>query len=128
MGMDLCSLQSKDFLCINGYTWCNLMALAFQYGWEPLGTDKPGLRGEIEEYWRDKDWDGGYSTNDSQVVKPEDARNIAKALELALIDMQKAQASEQSEVNDKSAENHILPFGLVERFIDFCQKGAFLIA
>ena len=62
-----------------------MLRLAFEYGWEPMGT----LPGEIyrQEYETEEeflaDWDGIYSSNNFQRVTEKDAKNIAAALRRA---------------------------------------------
>ena len=108
MTMSLVSVDTKVHFYFNIWAWRNVLSLAKQYGWEPLGTEKPRLEGEIEEYWRDKDWNGDYLSNDFQIVKAEDAKSIAKALEIALVDMCNPGGSEKRKINDVIANDPLI--------------------
>jgi len=97
-------------------------------------------------------WKGGYFTNDWQYVLPDDAKNIAKALELAIIDFPEPETnmpfnseiiidgesfvdldeliSNQEELFDNfSIELLLNKFSgkgsrlLVKKFIAFCNEG-----
>lgn len=64
--------------------WAKALELARLYDWQPLGTcPMPG----IDFSALDSEWDGNYSTNDSQVVLMEDAYSLAAALERSLDDI-----------------------------------------
>ncbi|HOD62055.1 MAG TPA: hypothetical protein PKG96_08140 [Bacilli bacterium] len=59
--------------------WHNILELAQQYGWSPKGT-VPG------NFTYEDNWNGSYFGNAWQYVLPDDAINIGKALELAILD------------------------------------------
>ena len=59
--------------------WPEVLAIAEAYGWKPAGTRPP--RGS-----KPGGWDGGYRTNDGQVVTKVDASALAAALDDALKD------------------------------------------
>jgi hypothetical protein len=97
MGMDL-SGKGGYFRFSQG-RWGAVLKLAHEHGWEPAGTvppeftvyapdgvtvDEVRTRAERQSY---ANWEGGYFTNDTQVVSDEDAANIADALERALDDV-----------------------------------------
>lgn len=73
----LCRTFSRQF-------WANALELARAYGWKPSGT-RPPL--QIDFYQLGAEWDGGYLTNDGQIVKREDALSLAAALEKSLDDI-----------------------------------------
>ena len=54
------------------------------YAPDSVAVDEVATRAERQRY---ANWDGGYFTNDYQVVSDEDAANIADALERALDDV-----------------------------------------
>lgn len=64
--------------------WAKALELARLYGWEPCGTRPPS---GFDFYKPIVDWHGTYLTNDGQVVKAEDARLLAAALERSLADV-----------------------------------------
>ena len=64
--------------------WSKALELAEAYGWKPLGTHAPS---HIDFYELGAEWDGGYFTNDGQIVRAEDALSLAAALEWSLDDI-----------------------------------------
>lgn len=64
--------------------WAKALELAGLYGWKPRGTAAPS---HLDFYRLGAEWDGRYFTNDGQVVKAEDARALAAALERSLDDI-----------------------------------------
>jgi hypothetical protein len=73
-------VNDKSEFSFNFFDWGHVLELALHYGWTPMGTKPSDLTGN-------KDWDGGYTSNDYQFVLPEDAINISKALEKAILDI-----------------------------------------
>jgi hypothetical protein len=97
MGMDLSG--KGGYFRFSHQNWRAILELAHEYGWEPAGTKPPefivyapdgvtvdevGTRAARQHHGN---WDGGYFTNDLQVVDDQDAANIADALERALDDV-----------------------------------------
>jgi hypothetical protein len=80
--------------------WQAVIDLALSAGWEPTGTGPP--RNTLKA-----DWDGFYFGNHGQRVYARDAKNLADALERALM---KTPVSERKELKD---------------FIRFCRLGSF---
>lgn len=83
MGVDLMSEAGGSFM-VNWYGWKRLFNLACRYGWEPQGTIDPDASYKDDpEYDPEhvKNWDGGYFSNDEQLVNVEDAKEMAKAIE-----------------------------------------------
>ncbi|HJS18305.1 MAG TPA: hypothetical protein VJ785_06140 [Anaerolineales bacterium] len=68
----ICRTYSRQF-------FVKALELGRLYGWEPMGTCLPSM------YWNE--WLGTYLTNDGQIVKAEDARSLAAALERSLGDI-----------------------------------------
>jgi len=56
--------------------WSDILIRANKHGWEPLGTRIPASK-----YPK---WEGGYCSNDGQLVVAADARSMAVALECSL--------------------------------------------
>ena len=73
----LCRTFSRQF-------WAKALELARLYGWQPMGTRPPS---HLDFYQLCAEWDGGYLTNDGQMVKAEDAASLATALERSLDDI-----------------------------------------
>jgi hypothetical protein len=72
--------NDKGEISFNFSDWGHVLELALHYGWTAMGTEQR----DLENY---KDWNGSYTSCDGQEVLPEDAINIAKALERALWDI-----------------------------------------
>jgi len=66
-------------ISFNFIDWQNILELAKQYGWSPKGTSP-------SNFTLGDNWKGGYFSNDWRYVLPDDAINIGKALELAILD------------------------------------------
>jgi len=77
-------IESKDFRW-NAWAWPRLLRMAFEHGgWKPEGTDAPGLMDENGNPYFKGEWDGGYCSNDHQMISESDARNLATALRKVL--------------------------------------------
>jgi hypothetical protein len=131
-----------------------MLGLAHQYGWEPAGTEPPEWRETfrhpdgtpisegLAEQFRAvaEDWDGGYSTNDYQVVTDEDAANIADALERALEHIPDERtvgmlAASKDGAVDIDTSRHLSSLDwfsgggkeTVREFVAYCRAGGFAI-
>ena len=85
MGMDLRGAGGTERFSVT--SWCKVLQLAHEYGWQPIGTQAPSFtldNGTIETI---EDWNGTYLSNNYQRVLDEDAASIAKALQRALNDI-----------------------------------------
>lgn len=104
----------RRFNCPAG-VYDDLLNIAQNYGWQPMGTRYntdfyvvlyPEIplteHQKIASYWQ-----GGYFTNDKQIVTAEDASNLATALEKSLNDLSDAAKS------------------WVTEFTEFCKAGSF---
>ena len=136
MGMDL-SGPAGDFWW-DYFSWHKLLRVAERSGWRPVGTLLPSER--MEEI-PDGRWDGGYTSNDYQIVTAVDAEHLATALERALPDISDADmlapvrteeggiviAPDGPEIDDldwfcgPESKEHI------RAFIRYCRAGAFSI-
>lgn len=96
MTMDL--YNNDDYLTLTREAWAEALRTAEAYGWEPMGT----------RHHEEVDWSGGYLSNDSQEVTPEDSRGMALALERA--------------VSDQGGK-----LAWMERLIDFLKAGPLVI-
>lgn len=106
MSVDLWGTSPKNKnidLSYNWAAWCNMLGLAREHGWKPLGTKETEFKdkktGEITRP-KDPNWNGSYCSNSFQEVTAEDAKNLAKALKKA---------------------------GYPKDIIKFCERGGFLI-
>jgi hypothetical protein len=82
MGFDLVSHTDGSYFRWNLIDWPKVLELGRMFGWRPAGTIR-----YAEDGSPDPGWDGGYVTNDLQVVSAEDAAALADALERALDDI-----------------------------------------
>jgi hypothetical protein len=73
MGVDLIGHGGASF---NGETWRRCLDIAIAFGWQPAGTIAPPDH--------DRDWDGGYFSNDLQEVSDADAGALGRALHRAV--------------------------------------------
>ncbi len=82
MSFDLKSDSGAELTC-GSSTWDFYCWLADDYGWQRAGTIAPqGVPAH--------DWNGGYSSCDGQRVTPEDAAQLATALDRSLHDPERA--------------------------------------
>ena len=108
MAIDLSNGNGEDRLF--GHPACaELLKLAYEYGWRPLGTVQDGyLYGENP---KEVSWNGNnYVTNNGQLITAEDASAIADALEKASEDV---------------LAHHQLSWG--EELVDYFRAGALRI-
>lgn len=107
MGYDL-SLQSDPSVEFRWTTdwWSKILEFAELRGWVPKGTIAPT---DWSGKHPNEQWDGNYSWNGGEVVEADDAKKLAAAIRSGL--------SEPGEFNQKE----------LTAFIEFCEKGAFLV-
>ena len=97
------------------------------YGWRPMGTQLLSICNFDK---LDPNWDGGYLTNDGQIVTTEDALSLAIALEKSLDDIPDFNLEDYP--LDLSKINPFEYFAGDEKrqlidFIKFCRLGSFII-
>jgi hypothetical protein len=103
-----------EFIPCYQFGYGNLLELAYEYGWKPMGTY---LNGE-KFYPEGVHWIECYTSNDFQEILQEDALNIAKALTTALKDEDLYKEIK----SDLGLQNYI------KDFIKFCEGGPFWIS
>ena len=81
MSFELINQTTKITREFSKQFWAKALELAELYGWRPMGTCSPSHL-DLEKL--NAEWDGGYMTNDGQIVKAVDALLLAFALEKAL--------------------------------------------
>ena len=145
MGFDL--RGKGGYFCLNNERWYHCLDIACAFGWEPAGTQLPDgppeARGNPGPDWK---WDGGYNSNDFQMVTDDDAKALAAALDRA-IEAEKtgAMTKEQRAAFDgqpedpfwetegraflkkhKEAEGNSPKWrGRLKEFADFARQGSF---
>jgi hypothetical protein len=91
MGFDLSGRGGSEHF--NWMSWSYCLEIAHGFGWQPEGT-KPNDEMMVHVYgWSPEDakrlgadWDGGYFTNDFQLVTDSDAKALAAAFDRAISD------------------------------------------
>jgi len=88
MGYDLSNEKGHGYRW-NIWGWGSVFNLALSYDWQPLGTelDLSYLNEGGDGDYEGEEWEGGYFSNDGQLVSKEDAEGFAKALESSLDDI-----------------------------------------
>ena len=138
MGMDL--EGPGRYFRWNNRAWYDLLELATEFGWVPMGTGPP--RGTLKAQWRHRLYYG----NDGQRVYARDAAALADALERALAATQTrgprrrtyrdAKSSDYAEAmvtgsrKRKRVPVHDLPTSdsdSIRKFIRFCRAGSFRV-
>jgi hypothetical protein len=150
MGVDLSTHGDKNkigSIHFNWSGWHEILRVANEYGWKPMGTTLEPFEavnittGEVTIMNEDgEDWDGGYGSNDFQVVSEEDALNMREALLKALAD---GDYKAKNQVTDEDYDLHVaiskgaghepdsreeygwLPY--LEKFTKFLENGEFHI-
>jgi hypothetical protein len=84
MSYDLVNQSTEVCRTFSRQFWTKALELARVYDWRPKGTRPPS---GIDLYALNTEWHGRYLTNDGQLVKVEDARSLAAALERSLEDI-----------------------------------------
>jgi hypothetical protein len=99
--------------------WGNVLKLGLVYGWEPAGTGPPRGTPAAE-------WEGDYASNQGQLFKAREAKQLAGALERALADFPDYRRPEDADAGD--AWSYLCtPQGRqsLEDFIAFLLAGSF---
>lgn len=121
-----------DYTRFSAAYWCEVLKLAYEYGWKPLGTEMDEwINPETGElFGQIDDWSGTYFSNDLQWVTEEDSAGIANALERALKDIPDCDTYDAADEESmgcleffSGAEKQ-----QIEAFIAFCRAGGFRIA
>lgn len=129
MGIDLLGKGRKEDFRFNIFAWREILMLAIDYGWKPKGTFENNGKGEILPREEAPDWSGTYFTNDGQIADQEDAKNLAEALEKALMDIPYKRIKHTEKISSplkywsgKGGKKYI------KAFIKFCKDGEFYLA
>jgi hypothetical protein len=78
MAFELIGKAQRTFRMSNS-GWPELLAIAEEYGWKPVGTKPP-------KRMKAGTWDGGYYSMDGQTVTARDAESLAAAIDDAMKD------------------------------------------
>lgn len=117
--------------------WFDMLALAEQYGWNPMGTVPPnwamhsaGFFGDDGHSWEESGA-GSYTSEASSLVLFEDALNLADALEQAFIEYDPHPSSQYLPgYSNDWGENYDglrAGIGVVLELTEFCRHGAFRV-
>src|SRR5258706_6515093 len=84
MRYELFSQSTEICRKLSSQSWAKALDFAQFYGWQPMGTRPPSI---YDFQSLNADWSGTYLTNDGQIVKTEDAKSLAYALQKSLDDI-----------------------------------------
>jgi hypothetical protein len=121
MGIEL--VRSNEICGLSVTMWHECLELAKAFGWKPAGTRHPitdlssSKSTPEEKTRRQREWEGGYTTNDWQRVTDVDAYAMAMALYRAI-------AAREGPGKSVDREN----LKALKRVADFVRKGSFEIA
>ena len=117
----------KKTLGLNKETWSQMLELAEEYGWNPLGTVQPDrVSGEPDPAGYDpSSWSDGSSAG--RLVLFEDALNLADALERAFLEHEPETVPQDSLPALPGRTNHPPGIGVILAALEFCRDGAFWI-
>ncbi len=150
MGYELYNLEDNSEFRWNSSGWPSILKLAKKFGWTPEGTDIPSWftgaeRKEIVANKPDYKWN--YIGNDGQVITATDAAKIANALKKGLnvfhdnktdnnISSENIDNADMDPTTIEVFKTILNPdYGCLEgfrpdvlmKFIEFCEKGAFIV-
>ena len=103
---------------ISRQSWVKALELARLYGWQPKGTYPPSI---YDFHKLNADWHGTYLTNESQMVRAEDALSLAETLEKSLDDI--PDASMEMDWNPKFWSEDEFPDWLSPEEKAFIEEG-----
>ena|ERR1041385_3996291 len=106
--------RAGDSLSFSTLEWQELLTCATRYGWKPRGTGAPPSTWDLSRPPSERTpWDGNYSIPAGQTVSPEDASELAGAIERAL-------ETETGWNRDDEAT--------LRGFTSFCRQRGFLVS
>ncbi|HSF83755.1 MAG TPA: hypothetical protein VLA49_21160 [Anaerolineales bacterium] len=123
-------------LRMNNGAWFDILTLAVDYGWNPMGTVRdqwlPGINPGLDRFDLDEEfWSGSYISELGSLVLLDDALNLADALERAFIDYdpQPSRRYLPGYFNGAGEKNGGLRagVGVILALTDFCRCGAFWV-
>ncbi len=124
-------------LRLNNGAWFDILSLAVDYGWNPMGTVRETwLMGETSGYGNSNPevidyWSGSYISELDSLVVLDDALNLADALERAFIDYDPYPSRRYlpGYFNGTGEGNGGLRagVGVILALADFCRGGAFWV-
>jgi hypothetical protein len=121
--------SENDAFSMGQDSWAHVYALSVRGGWEPRGTEPPRGLGKDER----KAWDGGYDSNDGQILTDLEATAMVLALEKMLPELRdrspRARSTDGAATLPRMDEESRSYFDSDKRkmliaFIDFLRRGA----
>ena len=100
--------------------WADLLQLAKDYGWQPIGTGAP--RGTLKQ-----DWPGIYHSNEGQLFYARDASQLADAL-TRFLDATSKPPQAKKRGRAQSSDSYFLTSAgrdSLDEFITYCREGSF---
>lgn len=139
MSYRLCNEQNQtSTLTLNNRAWYQILSLAEQNGWNPMGTIQPewlagvaAYIGGIQPPLVDTS-PGSYTPEVSRKVLLDDALNLADALERAFLyyehqPISSSNAGFRTEWDDWFQNGSQPAVGVVVVMMEFCREGAFWV-
>ena len=129
--------HAEQALCMSSRAWFDIISLAEDYGWNPMGTVQedwtlglvsgfPEVNLDIPDFWSNS-----YTDEDDSLVLLDDALNLADALELAFIESDPQPSLDYlpgyTDVWDQTNDSSRAGIGVILVVKDFCYHGAFWI-
>lgn len=123
--------EHRHFRC-HGKVWEQILQLASEWGWKPLGTMPDGAWGR--DYWGDA-FIGDYRPGDAgKIVSAQDGKSLAEALVRAIANPLQLRDSvgpviivENMTAQQFQTGNAPLSVAVLKAFVRFVEKGAFSI-
>ena len=125
----------EQVLCMTNGAWFDIISLAEDYGWNPLGAVNEemtmGMVGGFPTTIPDGPdfWAGSYTGDDGSLVLLDDALNLADALERAFIESDPQPNLDYLPIYSdgwgQTNGNLRAGIGVILAVKDFCQLGAF---
>ena len=116
MGVDF--IGHHGDLSLHWQAWSACFDLALAFGWQPAGTVACH-----EDTGPPKQWDGGYFTNDFQMVTGDDAKALAAALRRALTALRTKAHLTKQQIQACEGVN----IKMICRLADHAERGGFAI-
>lgn len=127
----------KQALHMTSGAWYDILELALEYGWNPLGTVHDPWSLSPAGAWLDYEaqelglWSGSYTGENGSLVLLDDALNLADALDHAFIDYDPEPSIRYlpGYTNGSGERNGGLRagVGVILAVTDFCRNGAFWV-
>lgn len=127
----------QQALHMNSGAWYDILDLAVDYGWNPLGTVRDSWFLSSVAGWLDDNpfelglWSGSYTSESGSLVLLDDALNLADALDQAFIEYVPGPSTRYlpgySNGHGEGNGGLRAGIGVILAVTDFCRNGAFWV-